>query len=170
MESSDDGLTIGEVARRADVPASTLRYWESVGVLAAPERVGGKRRYGAEALRRISAVVLSKRAGLTLAETRVVVSGLSSATPPPQIWHELAKRKLPEINQTLAEAKAMKKILEQALRCRCLTLDECITQRDVSAMLSLDGGRLTEANQAPRPQRPRPTTSGRRRSTRSGSH
>jgi MerR family redox-sensitive transcriptional activator SoxR len=172
MESSEGGLTIGEVARRTDVPASTLRFWESVGVLPAPERVSGKRRYNGEARRQISAIVLSKRAGLTLAETRIIVSGLSTGTRPPQIWQELATRKLPEINQKLAEAEAMKKILEQALRCHCRTLDDCVTQGDVSALLGLDDATDTGDNGAtppPRPPRRRRTTPGHGRSAQSRS-
>jgi MerR family redox-sensitive transcriptional activator SoxR len=129
MRTSSSELTIGEVARLAGVPASTLRYWESVGLLTPPERVGGKRRYHPTALRQISLIVLSKRAGFTLAETRVVLSGLSARTPPPEIWQELAKRKLPEINRKLIEAEAMKQILEEGLRCDCLTLDDCLRLR-----------------------------------------
>jgi MerR family transcriptional regulator, redox-sensitive transcriptional activator SoxR len=128
MPTDTNDLTIGEVARRAGVPASTLRYWESAGLLAAPGRVGGKRRYGPEVLRQLSLIVLIKRAGFTLAETRIILSGLSDRTPPPEIWRKLAERKLPEINQTLAEARAMKKILEEGLRCDCLTLDDCLGQ------------------------------------------
>ena len=130
MTTRNGDLAIGEVARRAGVPASTLRYWESAGLLTAPERVGGKRRYDPQALRRISLIVLIKRAGFTLAETRIVLSGLSERTPPPEIWRKLAERKLPEIEQTLAEAKAMKKILEEGLRCDCLTLDDCLRQSE----------------------------------------
>jgi MerR family redox-sensitive transcriptional activator SoxR len=126
MRTSDNELAIGEVARHAGVPASTLRYWESVGLLTKPERVGGKRRYSPKALQQISLIVLSKRAGFTLAEARVVLSGLSDRTPPPEIWRKLAQRKLPEVNQKVAEAKAMKKILEEGLRCDCLTLDDCL--------------------------------------------
>ncbi|HWX88047.1 MAG TPA: MerR family transcriptional regulator [Solirubrobacteraceae bacterium] len=128
MATLNSDLTIGEVARQAGVPASTLRYWESAGLLAAPGRVGGKRRYGPQALRQISLIVLIKRVGFTLAETRIVLSGLSDRTPPPEIWRKLAERKLPEIKQTLAEARAMKKILEEGLRCDCLTLDDCLRQ------------------------------------------
>jgi MerR family transcriptional regulator, redox-sensitive transcriptional activator SoxR len=128
METPGNDLTIGEVARQAGVPASTLRYWESAGLLEATGRVGGKRRYGPQALRQISLIVLIKRTGFTLAETRVVLSGLSDRTPPPEIWRKLAERKLPEIKQTLAEARAMKKILEAGLRCDCLTFDDCLRQ------------------------------------------
>lgn len=128
MPTRNDDLTIGEVARQAGVPASTLRYWESAGLLTTPGRVSGKRRYDPQALRQISLIVLIKRAGFTLAETRIVLSGLSDRTPPPEIWRKLAERKLPEIKQTLAEAQAMKKILEEGLRCDCLTLDDCLRQ------------------------------------------
>jgi MerR family redox-sensitive transcriptional activator SoxR len=127
MTAPDEDLTIGETARRTGVPASTLRYWESIGLLGAPERVGGKRRYGPQAQRQISLILLSKRAGLTLVETRVVLSGLSSSSPPPAIWQELARRKLPEITKKLAEATALKRILEEGLRCDCLTLDDCLS-------------------------------------------
>jgi MerR family redox-sensitive transcriptional activator SoxR len=131
MATLNGDLTIGEIARQAGVPASTLRYWESAGLLAAPGRVGGKRRYDPQALRQISLIVLIKRAGFTLAETRIVLSGLSDGTPPPEIWRELAERKLPEIKQTLAEARAMKKILEEGLRCDCLTVDDCLRQGEL---------------------------------------
>jgi MerR family transcriptional regulator, redox-sensitive transcriptional activator SoxR len=130
-------LAIGDVARRTNVPASTLRYWESTGLLRAPERVGGKRRYDAQTLRQISLIVLIKGAGFTLSETHVLLSGLSEKTPPPEVWRELAQRKLPEVKQTLAEAKAMKKILEEGLHCDCLTLDDCLRQIDAAASRSM---------------------------------
>jgi MerR family redox-sensitive transcriptional activator SoxR len=46
-------LSIGEVARRTGVPASALRYYEDAGLLPAPRRVSGRRRYDAEVLRRV---------------------------------------------------------------------------------------------------------------------
>jgi MerR family redox-sensitive transcriptional activator SoxR len=130
MASDGSGLTIGEAARRTGVPASTLRYWEAAGLLAASERVGGKRRYEPQALRQISLIVLMKRGGFTLAEIGIVLAGLSDRTPPPGIWRELAERKLPEVNRTLAQATAVKKILEQGLRCDCLSVDDCLHQID----------------------------------------
>ena len=130
MASDGSELTIGETARRTGVPASTLRYWEAAGLLAASERVGGKRRYEPQALRQISLIVLMKRGGFTLAEIRIVLAGLSDRTPPPGIWRELAERKLPEVNRTLAQATAVKKILEQGLRCDCLSVDDCLHQID----------------------------------------
>lgn len=125
----EDELTIGEAARLAGVPASTLRYWETAGLLKAPRRVCGKRRYDPEGLQQIEMVALAKRAGFTLAEIRIILSGVSDKTPPSEIWRGLASDKLPEVEQTLAEAQVMKRILEAGLRCECLSLEDCLARR-----------------------------------------
>lgn len=73
-------LTIGEVARRAGVRASTIRYYEEAGLLEEPERVGGKRRYNEEVLRRLALIGGAKRAGFTLGEVRTLLHGFPAAT------------------------------------------------------------------------------------------
>jgi MerR family transcriptional regulator, redox-sensitive transcriptional activator SoxR len=124
--TTEEELTIGEAARVAGVPSSTLRYWETAGLLKAPRRVGGKRRYDRDGLKQIEMVALAKRAGFSLAEIRIILSGLSSKAPPSEIWRRLASDKLPEVEQTLAEAQVMKGILEAGLRCECLKLEDCL--------------------------------------------
>ena len=37
-------MTIGELAAQSGPPASTIRYWERIGVLPKPPRVSGQRR------------------------------------------------------------------------------------------------------------------------------
>ena len=128
MTANNSELTIGEAADRAGVPASTLRYWERAELLSAPRRVGGKRRYDLDAQRQIEMVALAKQAGFTLAEIRVILAGFSGKTPPSDVWRQLATRKLPEVERTLTEAKAMKEILEAGLRCECISLKDCLDQ------------------------------------------
>lgn len=125
--TSGELLSIGDASRQAGVAASTLRYWERAGLLPAPQRVGGKRRYGADDLRRLQVVVLAKQLGFSLAEIRVILGGISAHSPPAQIWRELAARKLPEVERMLSEARTMKQILETGIRCECLTLEDCLT-------------------------------------------
>jgi MerR family redox-sensitive transcriptional activator SoxR len=126
--AASDEMTIGEVSAQVGVRASTLRYWESVGLLPAPARVGGKRRYNSTSLQAIEMIAVAKRAGFRLAEIRILLAGVSEKKAPPKIWRELASLKLPEIEQTLAEAKAMKSILEQGLSCECLDIGRCLGQ------------------------------------------
>ena len=38
-------MTIGKLAEMSGVPASTIRYWEKIGVLPLSTRVSGQRRY-----------------------------------------------------------------------------------------------------------------------------
>ncbi|HEV3318344.1 MAG TPA: MerR family DNA-binding protein [Solirubrobacteraceae bacterium] len=105
---------------------STLRYWESRGVLTAHRRRHGQRRYGPEALERVALIEIAKRAGFTLAEIQVLLAGLSDNMPPPEVWEQLAQRKLPEIERKLAETQAIKRMLEEGLQCRCVTLQDCL--------------------------------------------
>lgn len=118
-------LTIGAVARRSGLRASALRYYESAGLLPAPRRVSGQRRYDAAVLERLAVIRVAQEAGFTIAETRTLLHGFAPDTPPPARWHALATRKLPEVEALIARAEGMKRVLEAGLRCECLTLEDC---------------------------------------------
>src|SRR4029078_2982265 len=61
-------LTIGQIAERAGVNTSRIRFYERAGVLPVPERVSGQRRYREEVVHRLSIIDVAQRAGLTLGE------------------------------------------------------------------------------------------------------
>lgn len=126
LDEENTELRIGEVASATGVATSTLRYWESKGVLTAYRRTHGQRRYGPEALERVALIEIAKRTGFTLAEIQVLLAGLSDDMPPPAVWDKLAQRKLPEIERKLAETQAIKRMLEEGLQCRCVTLQDCL--------------------------------------------
>src|SRR6266480_2489959 len=67
-------LTIGDLARRAGVTASALRYYEELGLLPAPARVSGQRRYPESAARLVAAILLYSDAGFTLAEQQALMA------------------------------------------------------------------------------------------------
>ena len=118
-------LTIGEVARRAGVRASAIRYYEETGLLPEPERVGGKRRYDEEVLRRLALIGGAKRAGFTLGEIRTLLHGFPAGTGAAQRWQALASEKLIEVEEAIAQLRETRGLLEEALRCECASLDEC---------------------------------------------
>jgi len=121
-------LSIGEVARRAGIAASAVRYYERVGVLPPAGRVSGKRRYGTEVLTHLALVRMAQEAGFTIEEIRTLVSGFPEGTPPAERWQELARRKLPEVDALIARLLTVREVLEESLRCNCLTLDACARQ------------------------------------------
>lgn len=114
-------LTIGEVAARAGLKTSHIRYYEQVGVLPQPVRVSGQRRYGEDVLHRLSIIDVAQRAGLTLDEIRE----LTGSQPAGDRIRELADRKLPEIEALIERGRAVKRWLELARHCDCETVDVC---------------------------------------------
>lgn len=118
-------LPIGEVARRAGLRASAIRYYESVGLLPPAERVSGRRRYDAEVFARLALIGLAQKAGFRIAEIRVLLHGFSRRTPPGVRWRKLASRKLEEVEAQIREAEAMRRVLARLLECECPTLSDC---------------------------------------------
>ena len=77
-----DLLPIGEVARRAGIAASALRYYEEAGLIAAVRPEGGQRRYPRSVLRRLAFVRAAQNVGLTLDEIREALATLPEGRTP----------------------------------------------------------------------------------------
>lgn len=125
MSTSEATLTIGDVARRARLRVSAIRYYESIGLLPKPCRVSGQRRYDDGIFKRLAIIDVAQRAGLSLEEARTLLDGFSPRTPPGARWEALARRKLPEIDALIRRATEMKRVLELGTECRCVSFDEC---------------------------------------------
>jgi MerR family redox-sensitive transcriptional activator SoxR len=121
-------MSIGEVAAKAGIATSAVRYYERVGVLPPARRVSGKRRYTGEVLTHLALIRMAQEAGFTIEQIRTLVSGFPEGTPPSERWQELARRKLPEVDALIARLQAVRAVLEESLRCDCLTLDACAAQ------------------------------------------
>jgi MerR family redox-sensitive transcriptional activator SoxR len=121
----NDTLTIGQLAARAGLNTSAIRYYERVGVLPRPERRSGRRCYGPDAVRRLEVLDVAKRAGFTLDEARVLLQRTEAGTPAFEAVRELAARKLPEVEDLIARAEAMRAWMTTATECTCETLDAC---------------------------------------------
>lgn len=115
-------LTIGEVAQLSGVPATTLRYYESVGLVSPPARVGGQRRYDTSVIARLEVIDLCKAAEFSLEEIRTLFADELPGRPTSRA---LAEAKLAQIDArltTLAEARA---IIAWGMQCTCPTIDDC---------------------------------------------
>src|SRR5206468_6785435 len=117
--------TIGEVARRAGLKASAIRYYEKIGLLPKTERIGGQRRYEAGVLNYLAVIDVAKRAGFRIDEIRHLFHGFGRGIPAFYRWKLLAQRKITEMDYLIARAKKMKRLLEKADRCKCLDLEDC---------------------------------------------
>ncbi len=115
-------LTIGEVARQAGVAATTLRYYEQIGLVPPPGRLGGQRRYDDSVLARLEVIRLCKSAGFALEEIQLLFADDAPGRPASRA---LAEAKLAEIDaqmESLAQARA---VIEWGMRCTCPSIDSC---------------------------------------------
>ena len=118
-------FSIGEVASKAGLRTSAIRYYERVGLLPPADRRNGRRRYDDSVLRRLAVIHLSQQAGFTIAESKTLLDGFELSTPPSRRWRKMAGRKLDEVEERIERAREMKRLLEVLLQCECPTLDDC---------------------------------------------
>jgi MerR family redox-sensitive transcriptional activator SoxR len=121
-------LTIGEVARRVGVRTSALRYYESIGLLPAPKRVNGRRRYDESIIQLLGVLQLAQKAGFSVAEMQTLFHGFEPDTPPAARWRVLARQKMAELDALIQRSQQMKHFLESGLRCNCLRLEDCVIE------------------------------------------
>ena len=119
-------LTIGEVARRTGVATSALRYYEDAGILPAPERVNGRRRYGPDAVRVVEVVRFAQRAGFSHTEIPTLFHGFGPDTPLNERWATLAQAKVAELDALIDRATRMKRAIEAGLDCGCVRVEDCV--------------------------------------------
>src|SRR5260370_3311962 len=112
-------MTIGEVAKKAGLRASAIRYYEKAGLLPKPARSGGQRRYDSGILARLAVLERAKNCGFTLKEARQLFNDQGR---PAQRWQRLAPKKIAELDSLIERATAIKELLVR--RCQCADLEE----------------------------------------------
>jgi MerR family transcriptional regulator, redox-sensitive transcriptional activator SoxR len=121
-----DGMVISEVARRAGVRSSTLRYYEQIGILPPPHRTSGQRRYDATVLNRLAVIERARQTGFTLAEIKTLFFGFRDDVAASDRWRRLSDKKLAELEALREQVTAMQDVLRRMQKnCRCATLDQC---------------------------------------------
>jgi MerR family redox-sensitive transcriptional activator SoxR len=119
-------LTIGELARRAGVATSALRFWEAEGLIASDRTSGNQRRYHRATLRRVSVIRAAQQAGLTLKEVAEALETLPhDRTPTKQDWKRLSSSWQGRIERRIAELELLRNQLDSCIGCGCLSLETC---------------------------------------------
>jgi MerR family transcriptional regulator, redox-sensitive transcriptional activator SoxR len=111
-------INIREMSERSSVSASTLRYYEKLGLITSERgRSGSHRRYSEATLHRITYITLAQRAGFSLEEIAEQLAMLPNIHPvPPKAWAPLHKKWEQRIDQHIAELKQLKIDLRRCMR------------------------------------------------------
>jgi MerR family redox-sensitive transcriptional activator SoxR len=119
-------FSVGELAARAGVATSALRFYEANGLIASERNSSGHRRYRPDALRRVAFIQVAQRIGLSLGEVGEALASLPSGrTPTRDDWNALAGRWLPRIDDQIAALEQLRDRLDGCIGCGCLSLDTC---------------------------------------------
>lgn len=116
-------LSISEVARRAGVATSAVRYYDRLGLVTTAERDGRGRRYRPEAVTRLELIRYFQQAGFTLAETAELLDGGED-------WQARAHQKRDELAARIGELVAAQQLIDAALACGCTDVEGCAAQAD----------------------------------------
>ncbi len=119
------GMTIGQVARRAGMRPSSIRFYEKAGVLPKPLRRCGQRRYDDSVFDRLALLQFAKACGFALAETRRLFGDFENEAPLAARLAGMAQQKIAELNARAEWIAAARARLERGLTCRCATLGDC---------------------------------------------
>jgi MerR family transcriptional regulator, copper efflux regulator len=106
-------FTIGEVAHRAGLATSAVRYYGRRGLLAADTRQSGQRRYTETTLRRLIFIGMLQDAGLALDE----IAGVLDAETV-QEWKAIGARRLEVLDEEIERLERARGYLQGALLCR----------------------------------------------------
>lgn len=122
----DNPLPIGELAERAGVATSALRYYESEGLIASERSPGGQRRYARETLRRVAFIRVAQTVGLSLEDIRGAFDLLPQGrTPTKADWTRLSRSWRPLLDERIAMMNALRDQLDSCIGCGCLSLKRC---------------------------------------------
>lgn len=134
-------LTIGELARRTGVSASALRYYEEVGLLPAPARISGQRRYPASAARLVAAILLYSDAGFTIADQKTLMNADAAYSD----RRKILQRKLAQLDEHIALVQAAREAISHGLECRHDDMTQC-PKFNAGLTARLEGRPLAESH------------------------
>ncbi len=118
--SSDDRLTIGQLAREAQIPSTTVRYYERIGLLVPDDRSGGNYRlYNRASLRRLKFIRAAQAIGFTLDDASMLVERQGAKTPSCGDVRKLIEERLSDIDRRLEDLLHIRQVLKSSLeKCK----------------------------------------------------
>jgi MerR family redox-sensitive transcriptional activator SoxR len=133
--------SIGEVAQRAGIATSALRFYEDNGLIQSDRNESGHRRYHADVLRRVSFIRTAQRVGLSLADIHEALGSLpDQRTPTAKDWERLASSWRPRLDDQIAVLTRLRDKLDGCIGCGCLSLTSCAIWNPDDAAAELGTG------------------------------
>lgn len=134
--AATEALRIGEVAALVGCATSTVRYYERAGVLSAPARVSGQRRYTMAEVGRLRLVLVLRSAGLTMRDLALVLDHSDASAA---LRRATARQRAEELRVQIQQSARALAILEHGAGCTAQSLDDAECAADIERRL-VDAG------------------------------
>ncbi len=122
-------MSVGEVAKRANVTVATLHFYEQKGLIFSGRNAGNQRRYERSVLRRVAVIKAAQQVGLTLDDIRAALAHLPKhQAPNTQQWESMAQRWQQLLAARIAALTKLQHNLGECIGCGCLSLERCALQ------------------------------------------
>ncbi len=110
MRKGGRGMSIGQLAQAAGVARQTVRWYEQQGLLPEPARTeGGQRRYGEEALKRLTFIRHARELGLSLDDIRALLELADNPAAPCAEADAIIRRELEKVREKIAQLQALER-------------------------------------------------------------
>lgn len=120
------GISIGGLSKAAGVNVETIRYYERIGLLPAPDRTtSGYRQYGPEHVRRLSFIRKGRDLGFRIEAIRALLRLAEHPDQPCEDADRLATDHLVEVERKISELEKLRDALRQMTHCRAGSVAEC---------------------------------------------
>ena len=130
-------LDIGQVAKEAGLPPSTLRYYEEKGLIQSVGRSGLRRTFDPRVLEKLALIALGRSAGFSLDE----MAGMFAADGRLQMDRRALAAKAEVLDRTIRELTAMRNGLRHASVCKAPSHMECPKFRRLLRVATTRGAR-----------------------------
>ena len=119
-------MKIAEVSKRTGLPASTIRYYEKIGLVEPQRRVSGRRVFDEKALFTLKFVRLAQATGFSIDEIKSLLAAYADDPGPRGAWKQMTASKRRDIRNRITELSQMDSVLKEMQSCNCESLTQCI--------------------------------------------
>ncbi len=118
-----NNYTISQLAKAAEIPTTTIRYYERIGLVEPDNRSQGNYRlYSGESLNKLKFIRASQAIGFTLEDVKALLYDDDGSIPTCDNVQSLIEERLADIEQRLKDLRRVRKVLKNAL-------EQCQTQK-----------------------------------------
>jgi DNA-binding transcriptional MerR regulator len=120
-------FSIGDLAKRSGVKVPTIRYYEQIGLLSAPDRTAGnQRRYGRPEADRLAFVAHARDLGLSIEAIRDLIRLAAHPNAPCEGADRIAEAHLADVRARIARLQRLEaELARMATACKHGTVADC---------------------------------------------